>query len=309
MKRNIFMICLIILITQSLVAQKLTVKSIKLYKSDTIQAPQSSRDNFPFLTMDLKGSTKTFLLAFCEYDITWEDPQNDKEEFEDSFESLSLQSGNGLTFKPIGDFTADQRLSFIRNPKYSDVEAREAWGAKSVRFGALFLVDKSLSDFTISFAGEKTTAKVSKLSPTSPSDFVKIQIIESELIDSTTMEDSRLKRYVPDAKVTLSNPHGKLLTVKTKIYAQAPNVMGGENRYIFRPSDFALTSEKQILEPLGYISSDRFGTDTIYNISRKKIEDLKKVEQELTLVFAVKSTFKSGELIFMDKVKGEAIVK
>jgi hypothetical protein len=297
------------LLPQIITAQKISPKSIQLFKTNSLQAPHAGCDYFPFLQMDLSISSKTFLLAFCEYDITWVDQQNDNEKLEYSFLDLSLSSSDNQKFKPIAEFTADQRLSFTRNLKYARMEAREEWGAKTLRFGALFVVDKSLNNFTISFAGEETQAKVSTEPPPHPSGFAKIEIVESELIDSKKFKNSRLKRNVPEVEVSLSNPYGKLLAIKTDIFPQAPNVMGGEYRYIFRPSDFMLLSEKQILKPLGFLSSDNFGIDTIYNLSRSSNDELKKINRELTLIFAVQPNFKSGNLIFMDKVAGKVTAK
>jgi len=297
------------LLSQVVSAQKISQKSIKLVKTDFLQAPQSACDYFPFLQMDLSTSSNTFLLVFCEYDITWSDLENDKETLEYSFLDLSLHSSDDQEFKPIGEFTSDQRLRFISNPKYSRVKANERSGSKTLRFGALFVVDKSQNEFTVSFAGEENQAKVSIAPLPHPADFAEIEILESKLIDSTKLENSRLKRNIPEVVATLSNPYGKLLLVKTKISPKSPNVMGGECRYIFRPSDFMLTSEKQILNPLGFVSRGNFGISTIYNLSRNSEDELKTISTELTLVFAVRPDFKTGRLIFMNKVKGEVTIK
>lgn len=288
-------------------AQTISPKSIELVKTDLLQAPQSTCDYFPFLQMDLSTSSKTFLIALCEYDIAWSDPENDQEMLEYTFSDLSMHADD-QELRPIGEFTSDQRLSFINNPKYSRVQASERNGSKTLRFGALFIVDKAQSEFTISFAGEETKAKVSATPLPHPSDFAEVEILESKLTDSTKLENSRLKQNIPEVVATLSNPYGTLLLVKTKIVPQSPNVMGGECRYIFRPSDFMLTSEKQILKPLGFLSRDNFGISTIYNLSRKSEDELKTINQELTLVFAVQPDFKSGELIFMNKNKGEVTI-
>ncbi|MCH2175918.1 MAG: hypothetical protein MK193_09345 [Lentisphaeria bacterium] len=309
MKITTLVLILSTILPQIISAQEISSKSIQLFKTDSLQAPQSDCDYFPFLQMDLSNSSKTFLLAFCEYEITWADQQNDSEQIEYSFLDLSLSSGNNQTFKPIGQFTADQRLSFIRKPKYASVDAKENWGAKTLRFGALFVVDKSINEFTISFAGEKTKTKASEEKLSDPSEFAKIEILECKLIDSTTIKNSRLKRNIPELEVSLSNPFGKLLKVKTTIFPLAPNVIGGEYRYIFRPSDFLLLSEKQVLKPLGFLSNDNFGKSTIYNLSRASNDELKKTNQEITLIFAVKPNFKSGELIFLNKVAGQVSTK
>lgn len=301
-----------LLLPQIISAQQIESKSVQLFKTDVLQAPQSECDYFPFLQMDLSHSPKTFLLALCEFEISWDDPENEAEKLEYTFSDLSLFGSDQQEFKPIGDFTADRRLSFIRDPKYSRIKANEKWGAKTVRFGALFVIDQSLSEFTFSFAGKKVKANVSGEPLPHPSDFAEIEIVESELIDSTKIKNSRLKRSVADApelEVTLSNPYGKLLTVNVKIAPQAPNVMGGEYRYIFRPSDFMLLSEHQILRPLGFLSRDNFGMSTIYNLSRTSADELKTLSQDLTLVFAVQPSFTSGDLIFMDKKTGDVTLK
>jgi hypothetical protein len=288
-------------------AQEITPKSIQLVKTDQLQAPQSACDYFPFLQMDLSDSSNTFLLAFCEYNISWADPDNEQETLKYSFLDLFLEDANGNRFKPVGEFTSDQRLQFTRNLKYAQVQANERSGSKTLRFGALFLVNRSQDQFVISFAGKKSDATASTRPQHQPADFAKFEIIKSELVDSTKLKESRLKRNIPEVAVSLSNPCGKLLFTKIKIRPQLPNVMGGECRYIFRPSDFMLVVDDQILRPLGFLSRNNFGLDTIYNLSRKSEEELKTMDQELTLIFAVSPLFKSGKLFFMNMTQGKTI--
>ncbi len=298
-----------VLLPQVVLAQEISPTSIKLFKTDVLQAPQSRSDYFPFVQMDLSKTSKTFLLALCEYDITWADAENDSETIEYTFQDLSLLGPDSEELKPIGEFTADQRLTLKRDPKHSKVKANEKWGAKTLRFGALFVVEKSLNEFTVSFAGKKAKATASTEALPRPSDFAKIEIVESKFINSAELVNSNLKRRIPGLEVTLSSSYGKLLAIKTKVFPQAPNVMGGECRYIFKPSDFMLGSEGQILKPLGTLLNGNFVAGSICNVSRNSVDELKKTSQELTLIFLVQPGFTSGELTFMGDTKGKVSAK
>jgi hypothetical protein len=297
-----------ILLTSVAFSQTLTPKNIQLYQTELLEVEQSNCDHFPFVKMDLGDSEKTFLIALCEYDITWNDDSNDSEKVEHSFLDLSLKNGEGQEIKPIGKLSADLRLSLINNPKYANVEAREKWGAQELRLGALFVVNKNQKAFTLTFAGHESKAEISKSPLPKSSDFAKVDILETELFNSKVVENSSVKRKIPEATINLSTATGKLLAVKVNLTPQAPNVMGGEIRYIFRPSDFMLNTDKQLLRPIGFLSSN-FGIDTIYNISRKSKEELQKASQEITLIFAVAEDYQTGDLLFFGDKKGEVAPK
>lgn len=304
-------------------SQSISPKSVKLYQTDTLEAEQSSCDHFPFLKMDLSDSDTTFLIALCEYDITWKDefgkPSNETntkkdekatppEKLDYSFLDLSLSTPDKKELKAVGELTSDLRLNLINNPKYASVEARENWGAKSIRFGAVFIVNKADKNFTLNFAGQQSQVVVTTDALPQASSFLKVELLETELFDSKMIDSRRIERSIPGAKLSLSTPSGKLLAVKIKVTPTAPNVLGAENRYIFRPSDFMLNIGKLPLRPIGFMNSN-FGIDTIYNISRTKLEDFKKVSQELTLVFAVNEDFQTGNLLFLGDQKIEVITK
>ena len=97
MKITTLVLILSTILPQIISAQEISSKSIQLFKTDSLQAPQSDCDYFPFLQMDLSNSSKTFLLAFCEYEITWADQQNDSEQIEYSFLDLSSTNKKKLT--------------------------------------------------------------------------------------------------------------------------------------------------------------------------------------------------------------------
>jgi len=297
-----------ILLTSVAFSQTLTPKSIQLYQTESLEVEQSSCDHFPFVKMDLGDSEKTFLIALCEYDITWNDDANDSEKIDYSFLDLSLKDGEGQGIKPIGKLSADLRLSLIKNPKYANVTAHEKSGNQELRFGALFVVNENQKSFTLTFAGHETKAEISISPLPKSSDFAKIDILETELFNSKVVENSSVKRKIPEATINLSTATGKLLAVKAKLTPQASNVMGGETRYIFRPSDFMLHTNKQLLRPIGFLSGN-FGIDTIYNISRKSKEELQKASQEVTLIFAVADDYQTGDLLFFGDKKGEVAPK
>jgi hypothetical protein len=300
-----------IFLTSVAFSQTLTPKSIQLYQTKSLEVGQSSCDHFPFVKMELGDSEKTFLIALCKYDITWNDDANDSEIIDYSFLDLSLKDGEGQEIKPIGELSADLRLSLIKNPKYAKVKALEKGGNQELRFGALFVVNKNQKAFTLTFAGHESKAEISTSPLPKSSDFAKIDILETELFNSKVVENSSVKRKIPEATINLSTAIGKLLAVKVKLTPQAPNVMGGETRYIFRPSDFMLHTNKQLLRPIGFLSSNssNFGIDTIYNISRKSKEELQKASQEITLIFAVADDYQTGDLLFFGDKKGEVALK
>ncbi len=302
--------------------QSLRHKNIKFYQVDTLEAAQSGCDHFPFLEMDLSESKTIFLIALCEYDILWKDefgkPSNstkkdDKatppEQINHSFLDLSLTTPDKQELKAIGKFTSDLRLDLIRSPKYAKVEAREEWGATTLRFGALFVVNKADKNFTLNFAGLQNKVEVTAGSPPKPSSYANVQLLETEIFDSKMLDSSRINRSIPDAKLKLSTPSGKLLGVKVQITPTAPNVMGGEYRYIFRPSDFMLDAGQHTLRPIGFIGHGNVNTDSIYNVSRSNLEEFGKTSQELTLIFSISDTFKAGDLLFLNEKKAEVEVK
>lgn len=302
-------------------AQPISPKKIQLFQTNKLEADQSSCDHFPFLSMDLSASPNTFLIAQCEYDIIWKDaagkPNNnllkketgsEPEQLKFSFLDLKLTSSQGEEIKPVGKMTADLRLSLVSNPKYVRIEARENWGAKTIRFTAVFIAKRSEQAFTLEFAGQSSPLKVSQKKLPTPGDFASIEIIGTELFEEKQLESSRLERKIPGAQLKLAATTGKLLAVKIKLSPNAPNVIGAENRYIFRPSDFMLISGGISLRPIGFFGSN-FGTDTIYNISRTELKDFVKSSQELSLVFAVGDSFQSGQLRFLNQNKAEVSVK
>jgi hypothetical protein len=260
----------------------------------------------PFSMIDTSDSENTFLVAQCHFDIKWKTPEVDDEELEYSFEDLFLTTDSSDKVLPIGNATMDMRNSLGSRPKYVSLDAREQWKHTQLRFTAIFLVKKSDSNFSINFAGKEYPTTLTQSITPNRSEYAQHEVTNAQLITADKLFTARATEDIPGSKLKLSNDYGNLLAVTVKTTPVLPNVLGGELRYIYRPSDFQLKHEDQVIQPVGFLNDDgRFMTDSIYNISRTDLKEFQKTFFEISAVFAVGKDFKKGKLLFLNHEAAE----
>jgi hypothetical protein len=260
-----------------------------------LNLPDPARDYFPFLKMEVPAPGQ-FLWVQAEFDIGWLTSGEPAESIKLNFEAVSLLvKGSESPIQPVGSITADGRLTTLNNPSFARIEANESWGAKNLRFGALFVVESS-KDLVLRFDGIEYPVELQEGEPPTPSSFVDVSVEGVQWVSRQPSGGGNLSRRIPEATVYLDPGDRSLLSVDLVLSPLKPNVIGGENRFVFRPSDFELRAGDSRIEPLGAVNFGKFTEDTIFNISRNTLADLPEAEQRFTLVFEVPPGLKAGEL-------------
>jgi hypothetical protein len=277
-------------------AAELIEPSVLGWQSSEITAPDSTRDYNPYSKLVLPDDQR-FGIVLAQFDINWTDIENEKEEIEYSYADILLTLPDGTTIAPIGTVSSDGRIGTFRSPEREDIEAKEKWGAEQLRWGALFILPAAdLAQAELTFLDTTYPVQFSTDPAPHAAESIRVKITSVSRLKAYTSEPGA-ERRIPTASLQLEFPGKGLLQLDLSINALKPNIIGGENRMIFKPSDFSLKTEKGSIEPIGILGSrGQIVRSTIYNISRKSLAELPEATQEMSLLFDVSDDFSAGQL-------------
>lgn len=283
-------------------AGELTNPSVHAWVTESIPSPNPSVDYSPDSRLILPENEQ-FLIVQARFDIEWKDSENEKESLKYHYAQLHIDTAGGEKIVPVAALTSDGRVDTFSNAERKTMEAREDWGAEELRWGALFIVPKSSAEMVkLVFDGQSYPVKVESGAVPHPIEFLKIQSQSTAWLKSSISEAGSERRF-PSARTQLEFENQGLLCVSLSIHALKPNVLGGENRMIFRPSDFSLKTELGSIEPYGVMG--RWGNkvirNTIYNVSRTSLKELPEAEQIVKLLFKVPAGFTHGDLAYFGR--------
>jgi hypothetical protein len=277
-------------------AAELIEPSVLGWQSSEITAPDSTRDYIPNAKLVLPDD-QCFGIVHAQFGINWTDTENEKEEVKYSYADISLTLPDGTTIAPIGTVSSDGRIGTFRSPEREDIEAKEQWGAEQLRWGALFILPATdLGQAELTFLDTKYPVQFSTDQPPLAAESIRVKITSISRLKAHTSAPGA-ERRIPTASLQLKFPGKGLLQLDLSINALKPNIIGGENRMIFKPSDFSLKTQKGSIEPIGILGSrGQIIHSTIYNISGKSFAKLPEATQEMSLLFNASDDFSSGQL-------------
>jgi hypothetical protein len=286
-------------------AAELTAPLIQGWQLNEVAAPDSSRDYNPHSKLILPDG-QCFGLVQAQFSIHWSAADNDKEELEHSYADIMLTLPDGTTIAPIASVSTDGRIGTFSSPEREDIEAKENWGAEQLRWGALFILpSSSIEQAEVTFLDTKYPVDLATNEPPHASESLRVEITSINRLKTHTSAPGA-ERRIPAASLKLTFPGKGLLQLDLSINALKPNIIGGENRMIFRPSDFSLKTAHGSIEPTGILGSrGQIIRSTIYNISRKSLQELPSANQEMSLLFNAPDDFKTGQLEYFGKAIAE----
>lgn len=283
-------------------AGELTNPRVQAWVKESIPSPDPSYDYSPNSKLVLPENEQ-FIIVQAHFGIEWQDSDNEKESLKYNYAQIHIDTGGGEKVVPVAALTSDGRVDTYSRAERETIEAREDWGAEELRWGAIFIVPKPSAEVgKIVFAGKSYPVKVESGTEPHPIEFLKVKVQSTSWLKSSTSEAGSERRF-PHARTQLEFENKGLLCVDVSIRALKANVVGGENRMIFRPSDFSLKSELGSLQPYGVMG--RWGNkvirNTIYNVSRTSLKELPEAEQKVKLLFNVPAGFTHGNLAYFGK--------
>ncbi|CAA6678802.1 MULTISPECIES: hypothetical protein [unclassified Lentimonas] len=284
---------------------ELTKPSVLGWQMSEITAPDSRSDYNPYSKLILPDDQR-FAIVQARFKIEWADADNEKEELEHSYADIALTLADGTNIAPIASITSDGRIDTFSKPEREDIEAKESRGAEELRWGAIFILPNStIKQGDITFIDSQYPVEFATTQPPHPSEQIRVEITSTDWLKTNTSAPGA-ERRIPDASLKLEFPGKGLFQVELNVHALKPNVIGGENRMIFKPSDFSLKTEHGSIEPIGILGSrGQITRSTIYNISRRSLEDLPEASTDLKLLFKAPDTFEHGQLEYFGKAIAE----
>ncbi len=303
--QTIFIIGLIASSCISSLAGELTNPEVQGWRSKSIPTPDSTRDYSPHSRLVLPEDQQ-FLIVQARFNIDWTDSENEKEEIEYNYSNIHLDLTDGMQISPIATITPDGRVDTFSKAERKDIKAREDWGAEELRWGAVFILpNKQYNEGVLTFVDQSYPFKFDATPIPHAAESIRVKVDSTEWLKSRTSEAGAEDR-IPSASIQLEFEGTGLLTVDLTVNALRPNVIGGENRMIFRPSDFTLRTAQGSIEPVGILGNrSQIIRSTIFNISRRSLNELPKAESKLSLLFKVPDDFQNGHLEYFGKTVAE----
>lgn len=289
-------------------AGKLTNPNIQGWLSDSVPTPDSSSDYSPNSRLTLPEGQQ-FAIVHAQFGLDWTDADDEKEQIEHSYADIRLDLADGTQIAPTAAISPDGRIDTYSSAEREDIEAREDWGAEELRWGAIFILpDSDLNEAKLTFLDQSYPIKFANTQPPHASESIRVKVDSVSRLKSLTSEPGAERRF-PGASIQLDFEGKGLLQVDLVINALKPNIIGGENRMIFRPSDFSLKTAHGSIEPFGILGSrGQIIRSTIYNVSRKSLDELPEAKQEISLLFRASDDFQDGQLEYFGKAIAEVTI-